>query len=118
MALSTTVQSENGVTVRESVITHVSTNDVFNGPKTLTHVRIDNQSGARIHIKLYDALDADDSTVPTMIFSAPANTVRARPIGNGGFAFLVGVTMRGVTGPGTGGTTVPASSSVVDLTGE
>lgn len=120
MALSTTVQTETTVVIRESAATHVSTNDVFGGPKRLTHVRIHNASAQRVFVKLYDALDVDESSlpVPLMILSMPANTDRARPVGNGGYSFTTGVTLRCVREAGDAGSTAPSSSVIVDLTGE
>ncbi|MDF1699537.1 MAG: hypothetical protein P1V36_00040 [Planctomycetota bacterium] len=92
--------------------------DVFDGPKTICSMTLDNSQNVAVsYAKLYDAVTADPSAdVPDYKFKLAASTAYEIVICDG-LPMVNGLTMRCVTDSGDTGTTDPSSNAAISVIG-
>lgn len=104
--------------IRDDDADATSENDVLSGAATIIRVKVDNTAnGHDVYLKLYnDAAPTVGTTAPNIVIPAKAGKSAILAIqGGSGISFGTALSFACVTTGGTGGTTSPTNSVIVDI---
>jgi hypothetical protein len=106
------------IIAKESSATSTASEDIFDGPKAVHNIDIDNSAnaGSAAVVRLYDALTADNNSVPDMKLTIPQAVKRSITISDG-IAFGTGVSIRCTTGQADADVANPGAAVVITATG-
>lgn len=99
--------------VTSTITAATAEKDVLQGPATVTHLHVDNNAGAAVHLKMYDSVAPTVGTTdPTHVFKIASGFDGSISLPDG-MEFETGCSFACVQEGGTAGTTVPGGSGVV-----
>lgn len=99
--------------VTSTITVATAEKDVLQGPATVTHLHVDNNAGAAVHLKFYDAIAPTVGTTDPHYIHKVASGFDGSIAVPGGMEFEIGCSFACVQEGGTAGTTVPGGSGVV-----
>ena len=120
MAVSATPNDGDfpAVIVKEASASTVTSADVFDGPKSVYSITVNNaaNAGSFAVVRLYNSLTATTASVPDMKFSVKQALTRDIII-NDGIAFATGVSFRCTTGQPDSNAANPGSAVIITSVG-